>query len=186
MPRKLFFRNHRFRLRNVRFSIPPLNAWSNDKDCGKNTPTMKTDVVIIQIYSRHWTKIVLAVSPGEWFNSLALRVTSVDLVGNGLRAVPGVAERYGARSLQSSAAGVLPWFEPCRSRSGRIVASAFPSCASVGWISLTWSSTMWSKIECLSFLPSPLLPSPILGRGRAPRRVPCNHGRGRGEGSFQS
>ncbi len=73
----------------------------------------------------------------------------------------------------------------CFSRSGKIVASAFPSCDSAGSISLVWSSTLWSKIECFSFLPPPLLPSRVLGRGRAPCRAPCTHGRRRGEGSFQ-
>ncbi len=36
-------------------------------------------------------------------------------VGSGLRAVPPSLERHGGRSLQNSAAKVLPDFEPCRS-----------------------------------------------------------------------
>ena len=64
LPQEFFFRNHRFWPRNATFHIPLLIAWSNDKHSGKNTPTMKTDVVLIQIYYRYWTKIIPAVSPG--------------------------------------------------------------------------------------------------------------------------
>ena len=52
-----------------------------------------------------------------WFKPSNVRVTLAPprqyAVGNALRGVPGPAERDRARSLQNSAAGVLPCFEPC-------------------------------------------------------------------------
>ncbi len=72
MPRASFFRNRSFLPRNAMLSTPLVIVWSNDKHCCKNTPTMKTDAVIIQIYYRHWTKIIPAVSPGPAKSSQVL------------------------------------------------------------------------------------------------------------------